>query len=98
MVQEIIEQLWTCYVMKYGENDAKKAEKSFFSFRKEGHTSPSPTPSGGSRLNVPGEDSKVADAKRKYLKQFSDAGTELLRTTSVLEAMKTTTQEPKQQV
>jgi hypothetical protein len=33
VVQEIIEQLWTCYVLKYGEKDAKNAEDLYYRFR-----------------------------------------------------------------
>ncbi len=35
IVQEIIEQLWARYVMKYGEADAKRAEDAFFEFREQ---------------------------------------------------------------
>lgn len=35
VVQEIVEQLWSLYVMKYGEADAKAAEDAFFEFRQD---------------------------------------------------------------
>ncbi|CAF5076087.1 unnamed protein product, partial [Rotaria magnacalcarata] len=35
IVQEIIEQLWTVYVIKYGEEHAKEAEDTYFQFRKD---------------------------------------------------------------
>ena len=34
IVQEIVEQLWMVYIMKYGENDAKNAEDTFFELRR----------------------------------------------------------------
>lgn len=33
IVQEIIEQLWSTYIYKYGENDAKNGEKAYLEFR-----------------------------------------------------------------
>jgi hypothetical protein len=98
VVQEIIEQLWSCYVMKYGEGDAKKAEDSFYAFRNQPSITPPTTPIRTSTLELSDEDYGVADARRKYMKQRSDAGIRLLRSTSALEPITTSTQQPKQQV
>ena len=95
VVQEIIEQLWSCYVMRYGEADAKKAEDSYYAFRNPRCIS-SPTTS----IQAPITDEYGAtDAKRKYLKQRSEPGVGLSKASSVLEPLTTpSTQEPKQQV
>lgn len=92
VVQEVIEQLWTLYVMKYGENDAKKAEEIFYSYRREDGTPVPITPMRMSKIDRVPEDAHVSDARRKYLKQFSDMGTQLLHAKSAIDAMKSTTQ------
>ena len=91
VVQEIIEQLWAMYAMKYGENDAKKAEEYYKTYRGDSGTSPPITPMRTSKIDTLPRDPYVPDAKRKYLKQFSDLGTHLLRSTTAVEAMKPTT-------
>jgi len=98
VVQEIIEQLWTCYVMRYGENDAKNAEKSYFAFRNQSSVSPPTTPIRSSTLDITDGDYGTTDAIRKYMRQHSDVGTGLLKSTSALEPITTSTQVPKQQV
>ncbi|CAF0805415.1 unnamed protein product [Didymodactylos carnosus] len=71
VVQEIIEGLWTYYVKKYAENDAKKAEDSFYEFR--GHwnrdTKSQVSTNFVMRDGLP-ED--LTDAKRKFLRQTTD--------------------------
>ena len=94
VVQEIIEQLWKCYIMKYGERDARIAEDSFRLCRGQYGTSPSTTPMQLLEVPLLEGDDKVGDAKRKYFKQFSDLGANVLRTTSALDAMKTTPDPP----
>jgi hypothetical protein len=98
VVQEIIEQLWACYVLKYGENDAKEAEKSFYDFRKQTSSSPPTTPIRSSMLDIFDAKSGATDAKRKYIRIHSDLGTGLLRTTSASEPIESSTQEQKHQV
>lgn len=93
VVQEIIEQLWACYVMKYGEGDAQKAEKMFNASRGRDGTSPPTTPMELLQVPLLEGDHQVSDAKRKYFKQLSNVGTNVLRTTSALDAMKTTAQQ-----
>ncbi len=83
VVQEIIEQLWSCYVMRYGENDAKRAEEYFRRFRRDISPSSSIMSTRSRLLDVSYEQSGANDSKRKYLKQNSDIGTELLRSTNV---------------
>jgi hypothetical protein len=70
VVQEIIEQLWACYVMKYGEHDAQLAEKNFYDFRQQSNSSslvrtPSPM------LDVFDEHCGAHDVKRQYMKRYS---------------------------
>jgi hypothetical protein len=98
VVQEIIEQLWTCYIMKYGENDAQKAEESFYAFRKQMSQSSSITPLRTSMLDVVDKESGATDSKRKYMKQYSDVGTGLLRSASAIEPVTTSTKEQQQPV
>lgn len=89
IVQEVLEQLWTTYVMKYGENDAKRAEDAFFEFRKYSLTSPSfsQTPVRRSSLVLDKTDG-MTDAERQYMKRHSDVGVALLSATSALDLMK----------
>jgi hypothetical protein len=84
--------------MRYGENDAVKAEKSYFDFRKQSSVSPPTTPIRSSILDTTNEDYGTTDAIRKYMRQHSDVGTGLLKSTSALEPITTSTQVPKQQV
>ncbi|CAF5166713.1 unnamed protein product, partial [Rotaria sp. Silwood1] len=93
VVQEIIEQLWTCYVMRYGENDAKLAEKSFYEFRKEGKYT-SITHLHSALSNVIDERFGATDAKRKFLRQYSDVTAELLQPTISYDSSSTQNQKP----
>jgi hypothetical protein len=88
VVQEIIEKLWTYYVMRYGENDAKKAEESFYAFREQISCASSITPIRSPILDIYDEGG-VTDAKRKYMKQYSDMGTSFLRSKSAAEPLLT---------
>ncbi|CAF4276167.1 unnamed protein product, partial [Rotaria sp. Silwood2] len=88
VVQEIIEQLWACYVMRYGENDAKLAEKSYYEFRKERKYT-SITQLHAPILNVMDERSGAHDAKRKYFRQHSDITTGLLPLSTSYDASST---------
>jgi hypothetical protein len=98
VVQEIIEQLWACYVMKYGEDDARRAEKSFYDFRKLPSQISTMSSTRLSRLDVVDEQSGATDAKRKYMRQRSGAGIGLLSSTSAYEASLSPTREQNIQV
>lgn len=74
VVQEILEQLWVKYTQKYGENDAKIAEQSYFSYRNDGRRSKSIIRTTSRLTNVHDETGSGTDAKRKFAKQFSDVG------------------------
>jgi hypothetical protein len=76
IVQEVLEQLWTMYVMKYGEADAKRAEDEFFEFRQ--HPTISQSFSQISRLSLVDKSDRLTDSERKYLRQHSDIGVALL--------------------
>ncbi|CAF0956922.1 unnamed protein product [Rotaria sordida] len=95
IVQEIIEQLWSRYVMRYGENDAKLAEASYYQFRKEKkHVSIISMQAPMSIIMD--ERSGAHDAKRKYLKQHSDMPTELLMPLTSHDSSSSSTQKKKQ--
>jgi hypothetical protein len=95
IVQEIIEQLWSCYVLRYGEGDAKKAEDAYYAFRDpRSASSPPTTPIQAPILDEYG----ATDARRKYLKQRSEPGIGLSKASSVLQPLTTATQEPNQHV
>ena len=102
VVQDILEQLWTIYVYKYGENDAKRAEKSFYDYRRQPSLSPSPSPSHIPKhtplANIYDKESGANDAKRKYMKQYSEIGVGLLSSTSALDPVINSTTEQKQNV
>ncbi len=97
IVQEILERLWACYVMKYGENDAKDAEKSFYASRKQPGRALSIIQTRPSLLDIVDEHGGATDAKRKYMKQYSDVGIGLLKSTSAAEPILTSTREQNQQ-
>ncbi|CAF4553350.1 unnamed protein product [Rotaria sp. Silwood2] len=86
VVQEIIEQLWSTYVMKYGENDAKNAEDAYFEFRKHPlhyqsiNQNPSHTSSTSDKFD------EAIDSKRKYLREHSNLTIGLLDTRYILES------------
>jgi hypothetical protein len=67
IVQEVLEQLWSIYVMKYGENDAKQAEDAFFQFRKYPRSLSFIDKTGG-----------IPESERKNIRQQSDVGVGLL--------------------
>jgi len=96
IVQEIIEQLWACYVLKYGENDAKAAEQSFYNFRHLSSQSSSIISTRTPLSLIVDEQGGATDAKRKYMKQYSDIGIELLRSRSAAEPILSSTNEQKQ--
>jgi hypothetical protein len=82
IVQEVIEQLWATYVMKYGEADAKRAEDEFFEFRQQPNLSQlfSQTPS-----RAVSTVERLTDAEKKYRKQHSEVGVGLLSATNAFE-------------
>ena len=68
VVQEILEQLWTMYVMKYGEIDATRAEQTYFEYRH-------PEPRSSSIMHISSPSRRTFDpvsgannAKRKSVK------------------------------
>ncbi|CAF1476431.1 unnamed protein product, partial [Adineta steineri] len=85
IVQEVLEQLWTVYVMKYGEIDATRAEDEFYQFRiKPTNVQLFDATTSRSFLAVDTTDSTV-DLKRKPKKQNSDVGVGLLSATNKFE-------------
>ena len=85
IVQEIIEQLWTNYVMKYGEIDAQEAEKIYHQFREDSY---SPQASGQlplRALSTVERDANLTDGERKYLRQHSEVTVGLLQPPSLFE-------------
>lgn len=98
VVQDIIEQLWACYINKYGETDAIRAEKAFYDFRKQSSLSPSISTTRSPILDVVDTYSGATDAKRKFMRQHSEAGTGLLSATSALDTNFKATTEQRQQV
>jgi len=84
VVQEILEQLWARYLLKYGENDAILAEKSYTEFRAVGPESPPVVATRyRSILQVIDEEGGATDAKRKFYKQHSN----LIQDTADLDAL-----------
>jgi hypothetical protein len=79
IVQEVLEQLWTVYVMKYGEHDAQHAEKTFYEFRNQSSVT---LPASSISASYQHVTNRMIDAKRKYSKTYSDANLELLNGTS----------------
>lgn len=79
IVQEVLEQLWSTYVRKYGETDALRAQEDFYSFRGD---VPQPTsmvqPSSPAKLREP-----ISDSRLKYERQHSDVRVGLLRATTM---------------
>ena len=89
VVQEVIEQLWTRYVRKYGENDAKLAESAFLQFRNV-NSQTSVQTARTTMLSVVEDATGATDAKRQYIRQRADVNTGLLTvdndTTELLES------------
>ena len=87
IVQEVVEQLWSIYVMKYGEVDAQRAEEGFFEFRQQPNMLQlfSLTPSR--IVSTIDKTEGVTDAERKYIKQHSDVGVGLLSATNVFQGI-----------
>lgn len=95
IVQEILEQLWAVYIMKYGEKDAREAERSYFEFRRRPspivtihsnplHITPDVNPTNGTKYS-----------KSKPEKEYSSIGIGLLSASSVFEPIN---DEPNEQV
>lgn len=82
VVQEILEQLWTTYVMKYGENDATRAEQIFFEFRNQSSLTSLNSQVSPTTMQPPTRNSELADSKRKHRQQFSDVTVGLLNSSS----------------
>ncbi|CAF0786195.1 unnamed protein product [Rotaria sordida] len=86
IVQEIIEQLWSTYIIKYGEHDAQNAEDSYFEFRKN------PLHHQYINQNLShistnfDQFEEAVDAKRKYLREHSDMDIGLLDPKYMLES------------
>jgi hypothetical protein len=78
IVQEVLEQLWSIYVMKYGENDAKQAEDAFFQFRKYPYVSKSFSQTGTRSLSFIDKTGGIPESERKNIRQQSDVGVGLL--------------------
>jgi hypothetical protein len=85
IVQEIIEQLWTTYVMKYGELDAKRSEDAFYEFRQNSYSSQSSRQPPLRTLSAVERTADMTDGERKYLKQHSEMTVGLLKATSLFE-------------
>ena len=85
VVQEIVEQLWTTYVMKYGENDATRAEQVFFEFRNQSSITSLTSQATPPPMQTRDRASEMTDSKRKYLKQYSDAAVGLLNASSAFQ-------------
>jgi hypothetical protein len=97
IVQEILEQLWSCYVMRYGENDAIRAETSFDRFRTNISHSSSIMSTRSRLLDAVDQQPGATDSERKYARQRSTMGTELLIPTNVPVQNLSSTQEHKEQ-
>ena len=82
VVQEILEQLWTTYVMKYGENDANRAEQIFFEFRNQSSLTSSTSQVTSTTMQLPNRNTEFTDSSRKHQKQFSDVSVGLLNASS----------------
>ncbi|CAF1546035.1 unnamed protein product, partial [Didymodactylos carnosus] len=67
VVQEIIEGLWTYYLSKYGESDAKKAEENYYEFRRQTGGEKSTNSHTRAQLNK-----DLIDSERKRLHQTTD--------------------------
>ncbi|CAF2348787.1 unnamed protein product [Rotaria sp. Silwood2] len=86
VVQEIIEQLWSTYVMKYGENDAKNAEDAYFEFRKHPLHYQSINQNSSHASSTSDKFDEAIDSKRKYLREHSNLSIGLLDTRYILES------------
>jgi hypothetical protein len=98
VVQEVLEQLWTVYIMKYGENDAQRAEEAFLEFRDSPTFSPSISQNLPRPLPVLDDTSGIPDSKRKYLKQTSNMSVGLLAGTNNVESTFSATGDQNEQV
>ena len=98
VVQEIVEQLWTNYLMKYGENDAIMAEQEYTRYRGEPSHSPSIADTQTSMLIVPENESSMADTRRKFMRRYSTVDAEPLASTSGFELTTASTRRPNEQV
>lgn len=78
VVQEILEQLWTVYVMKYGEIDATRAEKVYFEYRHPSSRSSSISHPPAPFRHMVNPFSSSHDSRPKLSKQHSIDNTRLL--------------------
>ncbi|CAF0852382.1 unnamed protein product [Adineta ricciae] len=81
-VQEIIEQLWERYTLRYGNNDAIMAEEDYYSHRQDDRRRVHQSRSHPHYPYVTGARSDVTDGERKYMKQNTEVDKELLRSKS----------------
>ncbi|CAF3433102.1 unnamed protein product [Rotaria sp. Silwood1] len=86
VVQEIIEQLWSTYIMKYGEHDAKNAEDTYFEFRKHPVHYQSINQNSSSTSSTSDKSDDIIDSKRKYSGEHSNLSIGLLDTRYMLES------------
>ena len=98
VVQEIIEQLWTNYLLKYGENDARAAELRYSQYRFEPSRSTSVVTTQISAITVPDNDKSVSDTRRQFLRRYSAIDTGLLGSTSGIELTTALTTRPNESV
>lgn len=98
VVQEIIEQLWANYLLKYGENDAKEAELRFSQYRFEPGRSGSIVATQVSAITVPDNDGSVSDTRRQFLRRYSAVDTGPLGSNSGMELTTALTTRPNQPV
>ena len=85
VVQEVLEQLWTIYLMKYGEIHATRAEQTFYAYRDTSTRSPSITLVNSPFRQSVDHFSGANDLKRKHLKQYSDTKVRSLDTTGLFQ-------------
>jgi hypothetical protein len=78
VVQEIVEQLWTNYLRKYGENDSVDAERSFSPYPFEPGRPTSFVSTQITSVSAPDNDKSVSDTRRQYQRRFSALDTGLL--------------------
>lgn len=85
IVQEVIEQLWATYVMKYGETDAQRFEEEFFKFHLNLDGSQLFSQTSTKVVSAADGADGLNDSERKYLKQHSDVGVGLLSATTTFQ-------------
>ncbi|CAF4221952.1 unnamed protein product [Rotaria magnacalcarata] len=85
IVQEIIEQLWTVYVIKYGEEHAKEAEDTYFQFRKDPNVLTTIHQNPLHSLSTSDANHGKMHSKHNYTKDYSNIGIGLLEASSIVE-------------